>query len=602
MRTARAMIGFLVLGIFACAGPTSTLAPGNADPVLREALCAWGLTVADLAIPVDHLADPLRLEATRRVLGAPAGAPDLASSMVADLEGSGAEAALSMARRHLGLEPVDHVKGKVVRADLAPLAGLDSALTTLLVPLLDELDLGLRQVEAERRRFSPVEQAEIRRLLDIVDPDCGVPEREVDSLLALAGRLDGGVMASAAARLLRAGNRFASLAKDLPVRAWPPVGKATAFDTPAGRVMVGGVGEDTYLEPAVLIVDPGGDDRYEADARDGAHSPAVSLCIDLGGADVHAGTLGSGLFGVGVLLDLAGNDVYGGRQGAGVAGVGILEDRGGDDSYRAGLGGQGFGLFGIGVLCDLAGSDRYSGDLLVQGAAGPGGCGLLCDGGGDDRYQAGGRYADFREEGVHLSMAQGFSRGIRPLASGGMALLLDAGGNDTYEAEYFAQGSSFWGGMGVLIDGAGRDRYEARRYAQGCGSHMAVGVLLDREGDDRYALWGVGQGCGHDLSLGALIDGGGNDVYQAVWLAQGVGNANGVGVLDEAMGDDRYSAVRDDTQGYGGSYRDHGSIGLLLDRAGADQYEGAGEDGGLWTGGMCGTGIDVTDARHQIRP
>jgi hypothetical protein len=122
---------------------------------------------------------------------------------------------------------------------------------------------------------------------------------------------------------------------------------------------------------------------------------------------------------------------------------------------------------------------------------------------------------------------------------------------------------------------------------------MAVGVLLDRAGDDRYSLWGVGQGCGHDLSLGALIDGGGDDVYQAVWLAQGAGSANGVGVLDEAMGNDRYTAVRDDTQGFGSTYRDHGSIGLLLDRTGTDQYEGAGADGGLWTGGMCGVGIDV---------
>jgi hypothetical protein len=226
---------------------------------------------------------------------------------------------------------------------------------------------------------------------------------------------------------------------------------------------------------------------------------------------------------------------------------------------------------------------------------------VLCDGAGDDRYEAGGRYADFREEGVHLSMAQGFSGGIRPLASGGMGVLYDEGGDDTYEAEYFAQGSSFWGGAGVLIDRAGRDRYEARRYAQGSGSHLAVGVLLDEAGDDRYSLWGVGQGCGHDLSVGALIDRQGDDEYLAEWLAQGAGNANGVGMLDEREGDDLYSAGRDDTQGYGSAYRDHGSIGLLIDRAGVDRYVGAGQDDSLWTGGTCGTGVDVRGERDAHR-
>jgi hypothetical protein len=478
---------------------------------------------------------------------------------------------------------------------------LDPSLAELLVPLLDELDRGRREVEAEQRRFSRGEQKRIRGLFDLVDPNRGLPEADADSLIVVAGKLDLGVMAGAAARLLKAGERFAAGAKDLPMRVWPPAGEEAAFDTPAGRVVVGGTGENAFGQSAALIVDPAGDDQYGADAHGGSGRPAVSLVIDLAGADEYVGAQGGGLFGVCLLLDLAGDDAYAGGQGVGVAGVGIVEDRAGDDVYRTDLGGQGFGLFGIGILCDLEGGDRYKGDLLAQGAAGPGGCGVLCDGAGDDRYEAGGRYADFREEGVHLSMAQGFSGGIRPLASGGMGVLYDEGGDDTYEAEYFAQGSSFWGGAGVLIDRAGRDRYEARRYAQGSGSHLAVGVLLDEAGDDRYSLWGVGQGCGHDLSVGALIDRQGDDEYLAEWLAQGAGKANGVGMLDEREGDDLYSAGRDDTQGYGSAYRDHGSIGLLIDRAGVDRYVGAGQDDSLWTGGTCGTGVDVRGERDAHR-
>ena len=112
------------------------------------------------------------------------------------------------------------------------------------------------------------------------------------------------------------------------------------------------------------------------------------------------------------------------------------------------------------------------------------------------------------------------------------------------------------------------------------------------EGDDHYDIWGVGQGCGHDMSVGALIDHGGVDRYGATWLAQGAGSANGIGWLDDGGGNDQYQVTRDDTQGYGALSRDYGSIGLFIDRAGQDTYDGQGATGLLWRGGHYGVGVD----------
>ena len=129
-----------------------------------------------------------------------------------------------------------------------------------------------------------------------------------------------------------------------------------------------------------------------------------------------------------------------------------------------------------------------------------------------------------------------------------------------------------------------------------------AGVLVDVLGNDVYDVWGVGQGCGHDLAVGLLFDRNGDDAYQATWLGQGAGSANGMGWLDDWAGADRYRAGREDAQGYGVLSRDYGSIGLVIDRAGADVYEGRGENGSLWRGGHYGAGIDWPLKNSDISP
>ena len=79
---------------------------------------------------------------------------------------------------------------------------------------------------------------------------------------------------------------------------------------------------------------------------------------------------------------------------------------------------------------------------------------------------------------------------------------------------------------------------------------------------------------------------------------EGAGSANGLGVLFDATGDDRYYVKSMlNTQGYGNPRRDYGSIGVFLDGAGTDRYDGPGADGTWWqVRSRWGIGIDWSDA------
>ena len=145
----------------------------------------------------------------------------------------------------------------------------------------------------------------------------------------------------------------------------PELKAPLVFRTRLGIVRIGTRGPDIHQGPAVLIIDPGGDDIYKG---------AVALGED-----------GS----CGVVIDLSGNDVYIGEsntQGAGIRGVGILFDLRGDDIYRALNGSQGAGLFGLGLLYDAQGNDQYSAGRFTQAAA-TWGYGGIVDGAGDDTYR-----------------------------------------------------------------------------------------------------------------------------------------------------------------------------------------------------------------------
>ena len=542
------------------------------DPVMETLLHAIGLRLSDVSIPGDTLDDPDRPALTRQLLEHPL----TYETAIHSLSGKSARETLTSGAHLIDIaQPAPHRE-------------------TPDLPLPDDIPLPLRQLiqaiaqchrDVEVAGFAPEEREQLGELMALVHPGFERTEAEAEALIALGRRVDRTALVHAALHMLDAIDIFLSEPVDL---------SPMQLETPMGLVIIGTTGDDVYDTPAALIIDPGGNDRYESVAGVALPDLPVSVCIDLGGDDVYLGPQALGIGGIGIVVDVSGNDTYDGTgQGAGIAGVGILDDRAGDDAYRGSVGCQGFGLYGAGLLFDGAGDDRYEASLLGQGAAGPGGLGLLADVSGNDRYTAGGEFPDIREDGqFYQSMAQGFALGIRPITSGGIGILLDMAGDDAYRAEYFAQGASFWGGTGLLIDRAGNDRYEARRYAQGAGVHLAVGALIDLSGDDTYHLWGVGQGCGHDLSVGLLIDRAGNDRYEATFLAQGAGHANGIGILDDGGGNYQYIATHPDAQGSGAPARGFGSIGLLIDRGGNDDYEGPGAPGRLWRGGPYGGGID----------
>ena len=373
-----------------------------------------------------------------------------------------------------------------------------------------------------------------------------------------------------------------------------------AVDTVLGPVVIGGPGPTIYRRDAALVVDLGGDDRYENRAG-GTADPGrpIAIVIDVDGDDRYVSTApftqGAAAFGVGILLDLDGDDTYVAghlAQGVGLFGIGVLIDAAGNDRYEAGTLAQGAGVFGVGALVDDAGDDRYRATALAQAFGATGGVGVLLDERGDDTYVLAGGPGDFREPDQTQSFGQGFSMGIRPLASGGIGLLVDHAGHDRYTASYFAQGASYWLGLGGLVDDSGDDRYLARRYAQGAGVHFAVGVLWDGGGDDEYRSWGVSQGCGHDLAVGVLADGGGSDRYESTWLSQGAGSADGLGLLLDVAGEDRFVAEADNVQGHGSGGKAQ-SLGFFVKVGGSGTYSGRGRPDGQWGGAEYGGGLDA---------
>ncbi len=365
----------------------------------------------------------------------------------------------------------------------------------------------------------------------------------------------------------------------------------TLFKTPAGQVVIGKEGSNTYRDDAVLILDLGGDDVYRNRAGGARPGLPFAIVIDLAGNDQYLSddsfSQGAGFLGAGFLIDLEGDDFYQAgalAQGNGIFGAGLLVDLEGRDHFRCQAFCQAAAGWGVGFLVDEKGYDDYSTDLYAQGFGFVKGFGALLDRSGNDHYFAGGRVKDFRQpDKATQSMAQGFGLGLRPWetlagTSGGIGILSDTAGNDVYAADYFAQGSSYWLALGILHDATGHDQYIAGRYAQGAGVHYSLGLLTDKEGEDLYsAHFGVSQGCGHDFAAGFLMDYKGDDRYLSGVLAQGVGNANGLGMLVDTGGRDEYF-VKSEGQGRGHyePLRAMGSFGFLIDTGGGEDRYSAG--------------------------
>ena len=246
---------------------------------------------------------------------------------------------------------------------------------------------------------------------------------------------------------------------------------------------------------------------------------------------------------------------------------------------------------------DLAGNDFHGLEAALDFSGRPQ---LIVDFSGNDHYGS--------------SWPGGHAAGI-----GRIALLRDESGDDSYTGSSLVQGAALLG-VGVLQDLAGNDSYQATRMAQGFALY-GVGLLQDIDGDDRYLLQSLGQGAGLQRGIAALVDGGGDDDYRALggrpslygnegvfdaW-AQGVGLGlrglaeGGVGVLLDQAGADNYEAGNF-AQG-GGYYR---GVGMLLDRGeGSDVLGGSRYAQGWGAHGGVGylsneAGDDTYWTRHSV--
>ena len=147
----------------------------------------------------------------------------------------------------------------------------------------------------------------------------------------------------------------------------------TVRDTRAGRIVIGGAGENSYTL-----------------------GQGVALVLDVGGSDLYRGTVAAARSweeGNRVVIDVEGNDRYETEPlglATGRLAAGLLVDAAGDDTYLLAEGSGGTGFAGIGVLYDGDGDDRYYGAKLTQGAA-IAGFGLLIDQAGRDEFTKIGR-------------------------------------------------------------------------------------------------------------------------------------------------------------------------------------------------------------------
>ena len=378
------------------------------------------------------------------------------------------------------------------------------------------------------------------------------------------------------------------------------VWKAEAFskETPLGRIVIGGRGDDVHRAGAQgedlpaerligLRIDLGGSDLYADGAgttvnQAGRPLIPVSINIDLEGDDIyestHAGSIGAGVLGVGIVLDLEGDDSYVGTrwsQGAGMLGMGLVLDGRGNDRYRIGSQGQGLGAWGVGALVDTFGADRYEASIYGQGVGLAGGVGLCLDGWGDDEYYCKGRTpTGYGTAGVFEGWGQGCGIGFRGNASGGLGLLSDGAGRDRFDAGNFAQGGGYYFGFGGLWShGRADDTYIGSRYNQGFAAHQAVGYFLEGGGDDSYMTrHAVAHGLAWDECVTWFEDRSGEDRYQGGSFSLGASAHNSICVFLERGGVDTYLW---DQLAAAGSNEYHGgtSLGWFQDEGGdADEY------------------------------
>lgn len=396
-------------------------------------------------------------------------------------------------------------------------------------------------------------------------------------------------------------------------------------DTPAGRISIGGTGDDTHASGGanghLILIDLGGNDTYNCHAGGTAsYANGVSVCLDLAGGDTYnrmddpstpdrtttpcddnTSQQGAGRYGIGVLVDFAGSDEYYSvrlSQGSAVMGVGIQADMGGNDLYvnEALCLGSAYG--GVGLCFDAGGDDEYRTYSMSGGYGGIMGVGLLVDqGSGIDTYYAEPDKNDTKPEYIsaqdglkNANFCFGAALGKRwadpqtdpVVGSGGFGFNYDGGGGDFYTTGVFGQGLGFYQSVGILFDADGADTHDGWWYTQGATAHVAVGALWDGGGSDIYNNEvSVGIGGAHDWSISWLLELAGDDTYSGSDLCFGRGYNNANAFLVDWLGAETYTPLGVDgfnmTLGRGGDpasgRESQPTIGVLVDVAGADNYD-----------------------------
>lgn len=354
--------------------------------------------------------------------------------------------------------------------------------------------------------------------------------------------------------------------------------------------------EGRWLECNSLVV------SVVADLGDGVTAPSDDAYVYNGPPAAVQGAGGPG--GLGILIDVGGNDRYeatmtrgnvapfvtyyfdGGAQGYGYAGEGLLLDGLGDDLYRF----------------DVASSHGRSIWAFAQGFGAAGGLGISIDGDGVDQWLSNG-----------LGIAGAFDDAFQGLYTdgvgfyGGVGIMADLGGDDdVYDSrdiaqttDYYAQGFGAFGGLGVLYEDGGDDSYYAYEAATnpwidpllscayGTASFGGVGAMVDVSGNDTYVAgidsptgvslmsWGDGS---PGIAYGVFADTGGDDRYEL----QPVGStviSGGWGVWHPTVGDPIDAPLGENT------------FGAFLDAGGTDTYVGA--PPGVGNGAAWPFGADV---------
>ena len=354
----------------------------------------------------------------------------------------------------------------------------------------------------------------------------------------------------------------------------------TQYESTYGRVIIGSEENNIYTQPAAVIIDLGGNDKYY-----GANSPQktpINLLVDQAGDDFYSSALpyaqAATLLGVSLLFDYQGNDRYVGSyyaQAVAIGGVALLYDEQGDDHYWGQRFAQGVGFWGVGLLHDGNGDDRYHAWRYAQGVGGVGGIGLLLEKQGDDRYHALGEgRSSYNTIGNFQSSSQGFGVGFRGYAPGGTGVLIDQQGKDIYEAGNFAQGTGYFFALGILRDlGEQDDTYAASRYGIGASAHSAAGVFIEDGGNDHYSGNHIALlGSAWDLALAAFWDKKGNDSYRqtARGFSIGVAAHNGHSVFLDSAGKDNYHIKTKQVQAPRNDYHGGSSFAFFID-AGGDE-------------------------------